>query len=308
MMDEGPQQNEVQSIVMGGRRSFVAIGQERGGFRDLYHQVLTMPVWGLLLMLACAYLTVNVLFAVVYLLQPGAIFGARPGSFADAFFFSVETLSTVGYGQMAPHGLYANLVFTVEAFAGLVTIALTTGLIFARVSKPTARVMFSRVAVVTNYDGVPTLMFRAANQRSNQILEAEVMVNVARQVTTAEGHSMRSFFDLNVVRARSPLFLLSWTIMHRLDETSPLYGATRQSMRAEATEIIVVISGMDDTFAQRIHARHAYTTDEILWDKQFEDVLSMTNDGRRIVDYRKFHDVRDIENPQLKARESASPH
>jgi inward rectifier potassium channel len=295
MTDEGPQRNEVQSIVMGGRRSFVAIGQERGGFRDLYHQVLTMPVWGLLLMLACAYLVVNILFAIVYLLQPDAISGARPGSFADAFFFSVETLSTVGYGQMAPHGLYANMVFTVEAFAGLVTISLTTGLIFARVSKPTARVMFSRVAVVTNFDGVPTLMFRAANQRSNQILEAEVMVNIARQVTTAEGHTMRSFFDLNVVRARSPLFLLSWTIMHRLDENSPLYGATRQSMRAEAAEIIVVLSGMDDTFAQRIHARHAYTTDEILWDKQFEDVLSMTNDGRRIVDYRKFHDVRDIE-------------
>ena len=291
MTDEGPPQ--VQSILNGGRRSFVAIGQDRGGFRDIYHQVLTMPLWGLLLLLAGAYVMVNILFALVYLLHPGSVAGARPGDFGDAFFFSVETLSTVGYGQMAPHGLYANLAFTVEAFTGLVTIAVTTGLIFARVSRPTARVMFSKVAVVTQFDGVQTLMFRAANQRSNQILEAEVMVNVARQVTTAEGHTMRSFFDLPVVRARSPLFLLSWTVMHRLDESSPLYGATSASLRAQGAEIIVVISGMDDTFAQRIHARHAYAAEEILWDKQFEDVLSTTNDGRRVVDYRKFHDVRD---------------
>ena len=299
MTDEGPPLGQVQSILNGGRKSFVTIGQERGGIRDIYHQVLTMPIWGLLLLLAGAYLVVNVLFALLYLMHPGAIVGARPGSFSDAFFFSVQTLSTVGYGEMSPKGLFANLVVTAEVFAGLVTIALTTGLIFARVSKPTARVMFSKVAVITVFDGVPTLMFRAANQRSNQILEAEVMVNLARQITTAEGHTMRSFFDLQVVRARSPLFLLSWTIMHRLDEASPLYGATPQTLRSQAAEIIVVLSGMDDTFAQRIHARHAYNIDEILWDKQFEDVLSLTDDGRRIVDYRKFHDVRDV------ARDSA---
>jgi inward rectifier potassium channel len=294
MTDEGPPLDQVRSIMTGGRKAFIAIGQERGGVRDLYHKVLNMPLWGLLALLACAYLVVNVLFALLYLMHPGAISGARSGSFADAFFFSVQTLSTIGYGEMAPRGLYANVLVTAEAFSGLVTIALTTGLIFTRVSKPTARVMFSRVAVITAFDGVPTLMFRAANQRSNQILEAEVMVNIARQITTAEGHTMRSFFDLPAVRARSPLFLLSWTIMHRLDENSPLYGVTPESLRAEAAEILVVLSGMDDTFAQRIHARHAYASDEILWDKQFEDVLSLTDDGRRIVDYRKFHDVRDV--------------
>ena len=271
----------------------LVVGKESAGFTDLYHRVLTMPIGGLLLMLAAAYVAINVVFGLLYMVVPGSITNARPGSFLDAFFFSVQTLSTVGYGEKAPHGLYADSIVTVEAFVGLLNIAITTGLVFARVSKPTARVLFSRVAIVTQYDGVPTLMFRAANQRGNQVLEAQVMVNVARQVTTAEGHTMRAFFDLPVVRARSPLFLLSWTIMHRLDESSPLYGQTAETMRAEGADIIVVLSGVDETFAQRIHARHVYSADQILWDKQFVDILSLLPDGKRTIDYRKFHDVRD---------------
>ena len=271
----------------------LVVGQESAGFTDLYHRVLTMPMRDLLLLLAAAYVAINVAFGLLYMVVPGSITNARPGSFLDAFFFSVQTLSTVGYGEKAPHGLYADSIVTVEAFVGLLNIAITTGLVFARVSKPTARVLFSRVAIVTQYDGMPTLMFRAANQRGNQVLEAQVMVNVARQVTTLEGHTMRAFFDLPVVRARSPLFLLSWTIMHRLDESSPLFGQTAETMRAEGADIIVVLSGVDETFAQRIHARHVYSADQILWDKQFVDILSLLPDGNRTIDYRKFHDVRD---------------
>jgi inward rectifier potassium channel len=140
-------------------------------------------------------------------------------------------------------------------------------------------------------------MFRAANQRGNQVLEAQVMVYMARQVTTAEGHLMRAFFELPVVRARSPLFLLSWSVMHRIDEKSPLHGLTAESMRAEGADIIVALSGVDETFAQRIHARHVYSADQVLWDKQFVDILSMTADGQRSIDYRKFHEVRDVVVP-----------
>jgi inward rectifier potassium channel len=182
---------------------------------------------------------------------------------------------------------------TVEVFCNLVIVALFTGLIFARVSRPTARVLFSRVAVVTNYEGVPHLMFRAANQRANQILEAEVTVSLARQVTTAEGHSIRRFEELRVTRARSPLFKLSWLVMHPLDPSSPLYGKTERDWATNSYEILVTISGLDDTFAQRIHARHAYQPHEILWRRRFADVLSVTADGRRMVDYRLFHDVVD---------------
>jgi len=275
------------------RNSVVILGQERAGFTDLYHRVLTMPMGALLLLLAATYLVINAVFGLLYLIVPGSITNAHAGSFLDAFFFSVQTLSTIGFSNKEPRGLYAESLVTLEAFAGLLNIAVTTGLVFARVSKPTARVLFSRNAIVTQFNGATTLMFRAANQRGNQVLEAQVMVNVARQVVTTEGHTMRAFFDLPVVRSRSPLFLLSWTIMHRLDETSPLYGQTAETLRAEGAEIIVVLSGVDETFAQRIHARHAYSADQILWDKQFVDILSLNPDGQRSIDYRKFHDVRD---------------
>jgi inward rectifier potassium channel len=154
-------------------------------------------------------------------------------------------------------------------------------------------VLFSRVATITEFDGKPHLMMRAINERSNQILEAEVMVNLARQSVNAEGHPWRRFQDLAVTRQRSPLFALSWTIMHPLDESSPLFGATHESLIAEDAEIIVVLSGIDDTFAQRIHARHTYSAEEIIWGKEFENVLTIEPDGRWVLDYRKFHSLRD---------------
>ena len=285
------------SFLRQSRRDVIVLGRDRLGWSDLYHRVLTMPLWGLLALLAAVYIVANVIFAGLYILQPDAITGAKSHSFADAFFFSVQTMGTVGYGVMTPKTTYANLLVTGETFCNLVIAALFTGLIFTRVSRPTARVMFSKVAVVTNYEGVPTLMFRAANQRGNQILEAEVTVSLAKQVTTIEGHSMRQFQELKVARSRSPLFVLSWLIMHRLDETSPLYGCTGKSLNDSGSEIIVALSGLDDTFAQRIHARHSYLPGEIVWGKQFEDMLSFDEDGRRVVDYNRFHDVRDPAPP-----------
>ena len=280
------------STVRASRPDIHVIGGERRGLTDLYHQMLTMPPWVLPLLLAAAYLGTNVVFAALYMLS-GGVTNARPGSFADAFFFSVQTLSTIGYGVMTPKGLWANLIVTVEAFFGLGLVAVSTGLIFARFSRPSARVMFSRVAVITEFDGKPTLMLRAANQRGNQILEAEATVNLLRQVTTTEGQVFRRFQELPVTQARTPMFALTWTIMHIIDKASPLYGVTSDQLTAWQAEIVVVLSGADDIFAQRIHARHAYLPEEILWNRRFEDVLSTTEDGHRLIDYRRFHDVRD---------------
>ena len=276
-----------------GRRGIIIRGRPRQGWNDLYHRLLAVPLGGLLLLLLAAFLLVNTVFAGLYLLQPGSINGARPGSFGDAFFFSVQTLGTVGYGMLTPSGTYANLLATAEMFLNLVIVALSTGMIFTRVSRPTAKVMFSRNCVVALHDGAPTLMFRTANQRSNQILEAEVVVNLAQQVTTAEGQTLRRFQDLRVVRAKSPLFVLSWLIMHPIDEASPLFGVTSEALRASNMEVIVALSGMDDVFNQRIYARHSYLPDEILWDRRFTDILSIAPDGRRIIDYDLFHDLQD---------------
>ncbi len=261
---------------------------------DVYHWLLTTswPVFAAIG--AGAYLALNTLFALLYLIDPGGIDHARPGSFVDAFFFSVETIGTIGYGVLSPKGVYANLVMTAENFLGLSFVAVATGVIFARVSRPTARVVFSRNALITRYDGQNVLMLRAANERANQILEAEVTLNITKQRRTAEGQMMRRFEDLKVARARSPLFALTWAIMHVIDETSPLYGETLESMEAEGLQIIVVLSGVDETFAQRIHARYAYLPEDIVWDKRFADVILYDEDGRRIIDYGRFHDVEDF--------------
>src|SRR5271163_119957 len=201
----------------------VAIGLRTPWLGDLYHQLLTLPWWAFLLGLAGVYLGLNVAFALLYLLGDGAIANARPGVFSDAFFFSVETLSTIGYGQMSPATLYGNVVMTVEALFGVALIAVSAGLMFARFSRPTARVMFSEVAVVTEYNGIPTLSFRLANERRNQILEAQVSVTLVRDERTAEGEWMRRFYDLQLGHQRSPIFAMTFTVMHPIDAASPLW-------------------------------------------------------------------------------------
>ena len=265
-------------------------GRASGGL-DLYHGLLTVRWTGFFGLLALSYLVFNVIFAVLYLLAGGGIGNARPGSFGDAFFFSVQTMATIGYGQMYPQSLAANLLVCLEVLLGMSGLALATGVIFARFSRPTARVLFSRIAVVGPYDGVPTLMFRAANRRRNQILEAQVSVSLLRDEQTSEGTAMRRFHDLALMRARTPMFSLTWTVMHRIDERSPLYRATAQTLAAARAEIVVTLIGLDATFAQTVHARHSYIAGDIVWNRRFADILGFGEDGRRVVDLRRFHDL-----------------
>jgi inward rectifier potassium channel len=277
-----------------GKRMAIIKGQDYGRFTDFYHGILTAS-WPLFFLeLLAAFVVVNLFFAMLYAGDPGGIANARPGSFADAFFFSVQTLGTLGYGVMAPKTLYTNLLVTVESFSGILTIALFTGIIFARFSHPQARVVFSRVAVVTRFDGVPTLMFRAANQRGNSILDAEVHVSLASQYTTREGVNMRRFQELALVRPRNPLFALSWTVMHTLDQTSPLFGLGLAEMLERDMELVVMLSGTDETIHDRIYARHSYVAEEVLWERRFVDVVSVTPSGQRMVDLHHFHDTREI--------------
>jgi inward rectifier potassium channel len=151
--------------------------------------------------------------------------------------------------------------------------------------------MFSDVAVVTDLDGTPTLMFRAANRRRNRILEAEVTVSVVMDRVTAEGHRLRSFRDLKTIRARTPLFILSWQVMHRIDEDSPLYGETPESLAEKAAEIVVIMRGLDETFASTIHARASYVPSEIIWGRRLVDIFSRDETGRRVIDFTHFHAV-----------------
>ncbi|HEV2551337.1 MAG TPA: ion channel [Stellaceae bacterium] len=286
-----------QSLARGRARRLLGdgavrrIAARRSGAADLYHRLLTIPWPGFFAAIAIAYGLFNIVFGMLYALQPGAVANAHPGSFGDAFFFSVQTMATIGYGDMHPATFYANAVVTVEVLLGMTGLALATGLMFARFSRPTARVIFSRKAVIAPYNGAPTLMFRAANQRRNQILEAQISVAMLRNEVTAEGKVMRRFYDLALARSRTPMFSLTWTVMHELDEKSPFYRCTSQSLEASEAEIVITLIGIDETFAQTIHARHTYGGADIVWNHRFADILSRLEDGTRVIDYRRFDEL-----------------
>lgn len=293
MSDPKPQPQIRRSLAREprGRRIAIVKGQDRTRWTDIYHGVLTAPWWMLFLGLGVFFASINLIFALLYLADPNGLANARHGNFWDAFLFSIETMGSVNDTGFLPRTTYANIVLCFAAFFGILTIALFTGIMFARFSRPFARVVFSKVAIIAPFDGVPTLIFRAANQRGNQIIDAEIRLSLAYQQMTREGISMRRFAELTPVRSRSSLFALSWSVMHTIDESSPLYGVTSDMLFDQQMEIILMLSGVDEVLADRIYARHSYFPDEIVWDQRFVDVLSVSPQGRRIVDLKRFHDT-----------------
>jgi inward rectifier potassium channel len=261
-------------------------------FTDLYHQLLTASWPALLGYIMAAYVAANAIFAMVYWID-GGVAGTQRGSFADMFFFSVQTMATIGYGRMTPTSFLANALMSFEALFGLVGLAMMTGLVFAKFSLPTARVRFSNCAVVSRRDGARTLMFRMANLRANRIVEAQIHVAMTRVETTAEGETVRKWYDLAMSRERSALFALSWTAQHRLDPSSPLFGATPESLARENAGLTVSLTGLDETFSQTVHARHYYTADTILFGKRLADIMKFDGAGGVTVDYLRFDDVVD---------------
>lgn len=271
------------------RGEIVRLGLEPHWSEDLYHRTLRLS-WGpFLLMIAGAYLAVNLVFATLYFAQSGSITNARPGYFRDAFFFSVETFGTIGYGVLAPATDYANALMTIETLVGLTFVALTTGVMFARISRPTARVLFAKVAVVTSHEGVPSIMIRIGNERPNQILEAAVTLTLLREENSIEGRRMRRFYDLKLERDRTPTFGLSFTVMHKIDEKSPLFGHDAASLDAVGAELLMTVTGLDETSAQALHARYSYLPADIRFGESYLDIFGLMRDGRRAIDYGRFH-------------------
>lgn len=264
------------------------IGGRLHPLRDLFHTLMTAS-WPVMIgFIFAIYMTLNVLFACVYLALGDGIDHATHGSFEDAFFFSVQTLATIGYGGMTPHGTLANAVVTVESFTGTVAAALTTGLVFAKFSRPTSRILFTRTALVGTVDGKRVLMFRIANERSNRIMEASVHVALTRNETTREGQPFRRIYDLKLQRDTSAMFVLTWMVFHTIDESSPLWGVDLAKLKEVQASLIVSLVGTDETLSQQVHARHAYDWQAIVFDARFVDVLRM-EDGARVLDFDRFH-------------------
>ena len=267
-----------------------AIGQKWAPFDDLYHSILTAAWWQFFAYVALALLGINTLFAIPYYLAEGSVSNAS--SFEDAFFFSVQTMATIGYGGMAPATRFAHVLVTLESIVGILSTALITGATFAKFAKPTARVLFSQKIVVTVRHGVPTMMFRMANWRRNQVVEAQLRVALLIDEVSPEGDRIRRPLEIKLVRDRTALFFLSFQAMHIIDENSPFYGkGALDKLRAQSAQIYLTLTGMDETIGQAIHARCTYALDDIVWNARFADVISADPDGTRQIDYTKFHET-----------------
>jgi inward rectifier potassium channel len=266
------------------------IGAPRVSLRDFYYLFLRAR-WSVALGgIVVAYMALNALFAVGYQLT-GGVANARAGNFWDAFCFSVQTMGTIGYGALYPTTVAANVVMIVESVTSLVVTAVATGLVFAKFSRSTPRVAFSRHAVIGPMDGVPTLMLRVGNERGNAILEASIKVSMVRTEHLKEGTNFYRMLDLKLSRERSPAMARSWTVLHPIVEGSPLFGATPESVAKDEVELMVTLVGTDDTSLQQVHARRRYLHTDLLWGARHADVLTEDDAGNLILDVRKFHDV-----------------
>jgi inward rectifier potassium channel len=272
----------------GEQDDIIIVNARHHPLRDLYFIMLRMPWWGILLVIAGSFLALNAIFAAVYV-ATGGIQGVRPGSFRDAFFFSVETMGTIGYGSMYPTSTAAHVVMVVESVFGLIQAALATGIVFTRFSMTTGQLIFSDRVCISPMNGVPTLAFRIGNDRSSTIYEAVVRVSLIRTERTQEGVLFYRMYDLTLARERSSALQRSFTVLHSIDEKSPLRGMTPEACRAQEIELTATVVGTDDTSLQPVHARHRYVLDDIAWGARLADILRELPDGRLEVDLSLFH-------------------
>ena len=275
----------------------IRVGLRLSPLTDLYYHLMQRSWWLLMGLLGLAYLITNLLFAVLYLLNKDGINSSGPGDFTDAFAFSVQTLSTIGYGTLAPTNGTVHTLVTFEAMAGLIGTAIATGLVFAKFSRPRAKVLFSQPITVTRRNGKPALVFRVGNARGNEIIEASLRVAALVPEVTMEGEQMRRLRDLPLVRSTTPMFAMTWTVIHELDEHSPLHGYTEERFAEEEVRLIVSMTGIDGTFSQTVHARHIYDTTDFRWNQRLVDIVDYTEEGRLRIDYLRFHDTMAIETP-----------
>jgi inward rectifier potassium channel len=281
---------QIRSQAPGADYQIRVVGHRRTPLRDFYHALLRMPWTGAIASIAAVYLGANVLFALGYL-ETGGVAHAAAGSFADAFYFSVQTMGTIGYGTMYPASPAANLLVVAESMAGLTLTALATGLVFAKFSRSTARMVFTREAVISPVNGVTTLAFRLGNQRGNQIVDAQIRVALVRTEQLAEGGQFYRTIDLVLTRERALSLARSWTVHHRIDASSPLHGLTPAEAEAQEVELQVLVVGLDDTTMQLVHAGHRYYSRDILWGARHVDVISWPTPSELLLDLSRFHEV-----------------
>ncbi len=264
------------------------IGGENAFWSDLYHRAMTARLRDFIVALVAVYVFNNAIFAILYDLDSNAVSNVLEPHLLNLFFFSVESFTTVGFGDMHPVDIWGHLVFSIEGFVSILQLATLTGLIFARFSKPRARIIFADHPIISNHEGMPHLMIRTANARNNFISDATAQLWATRVEFNKEGQRFRRFHELTLTRQQNPAFALSWTLFHEINDKSLLYGLTPKDLAAAEYFFILTIKGVDETSSQDLRARKSYTFEQILWDHRYADILTPGENGALTLDYRKF--------------------
>jgi inward rectifier potassium channel len=278
-------------VVRLGGREVIAEGLNLNFWADISHRCMTASWPAFIAGAALVFIVFNAVFATFYWIGDQPIANVPGGAYIDYLYFSIETLSTAGYGDMHPQTHYGHFVAAVELFTGIFSMSLMTGLIFARFSRPNARLLFANHPVISDHEGKPTLMVRFANERHNVIGNATARLWLLRNEVSLEGQSFRRFYELPLVRNEHPALALSWTLYHVLDAQSPLYGLNADDLNAADVSLVVVVSGYDVVAAQTVHARKSYVHPDIRFGHRYADILDVSEDGRIRIDYGKFHET-----------------
>jgi inward rectifier potassium channel len=266
---------------------------------SVFHTLIRTTWFKFNLLLVGSFLVVNGFFAILYLAigfehLVGATADGLFHRFTEAFFFSTQTFTTVGYGRISPEGFLANTVATFESMAGWLYFAMAAGLFYGRFSRPHARIIFSRNAIIAPYRGGTAFEFRIANERSNQLIEVEAQVLLARR-EYQNGQMKRRFYPLTLERTQVTFFPLTWTVVHPIDESSPLFGVTKESLTDSDAEFLILLKAFDDTFSQTVHARSSYKHDEVVVGAKFDTIYGMDESGRTTIELHKIHDIEHAE-------------
>ena len=280
--------------VRAGQIEFLKVNTERFDWRDAYQWMLGLSWPQFAAFVAGIYIALNLIFATLYVFGGDSIAGMIPGSFLESFFFSVQTLATVGYGHMYPHTLYGHIVTTIEIMTGMFLLAVMTGLIFVRFSRPTARILFSKSAVIAPLNGQPTLMLRIGNLRHHTMVEAEFRIMFHRDEPLVEGGDFRYFYNLKLQFDRLAAFPAALTLRHVIDEQSPLYGATPESLEASRAMLMVSVVGIDPVISAAVQTQKDYMASDIQFGQRFVEIYEELEDGRLSVDYGRLHDTEKV--------------
>ena len=281
-----------------GRTEFLKINAAVSGWRDSYHWVLSLSWPRFALFLLGSYIIINLLFATLYAIGGNSIADMTPGSFPQAFFFSVETLATVGYGHNYPASVYGHIIVTIEIFLGMIWIAVITGLIFVRFARPTARIVFSNRILIAPHDGRLSLMFRVANLRHTSMAEAEFRIIYSRDEQVAEGEEIRRFYDLKVYPRRMISFPAALVIRHTIDEQSPLHGITPERLEKEDAFFVASTVALELVMAASVQSQQDYATEDVRFGERFVDVYTEVEGGQLTVDYGRLHDTEPVPVPR----------